>query len=397
MTDAHTQPTNRPRMPGVLIAHPGTEMYGSDRVMLETASALVDRGWRVSAAVPDSGALARRLSHSGVRVAEVPTAVLRKSALRPLGMARFVVSVLRSVIPSIRLVRSCRPDVVYVSTITVPSWVILSRILGVPVVVHVQEAEVSVPRLLRKLMNLPQLMASRVVVNSEFTLDVLADLFPRVRRAAVVVANPVPGPPSPLVSRTSIRPELRVLYLGRLSPRKGPQFLVPAIAEVRRRGGEVRLRMVGSVFPGYEWFAEELRSSVKALGLEDRIETKGFQPDPWPDIDWADVLVVPSVEPESFGNTAIEALLASRPVVVTSEGGLPEAVQGMVSAQIVPPGDPGAIARSLSEVAEHWSRWRRAGEIDASVAERRHSPVRYGDRVDALLRSCTTALLEAAP
>jgi glycosyltransferase involved in cell wall biosynthesis len=99
----------------------------------------------------------------------------------------------------------------------------------------------------------------------------------------------------------------------------------------------------------------------------------------------ADVVVVPSLADEPFGNTAVEALLAARPVIVSGAGGLLEAVEGFDSAQLVRPGDAAAIAAAIERVRIEWPAFRARASADAVVAADRHSPDRYGDRMAGLL------------
>ena len=49
----------RPRT--VLVAHPNAELYGSDRVMLETVAAFRERGWSVEVSLPCVGPLVEEL------------------------------------------------------------------------------------------------------------------------------------------------------------------------------------------------------------------------------------------------------------------------------------------------------------------------------------------------
>ncbi|HKY14081.1 MAG TPA: glycosyltransferase, partial [Microthrixaceae bacterium] len=115
-------------------------------------------------------------------------------------------------------------------------------------------------------------------------------------------------------------------------------------------------------------------------------ELLGFRPDIWPVVAAADIVVVPSVADEPFGNTAVEAVLAARPVVVSESGGLPEAIRGMTSAQQVPPGDASAIATAIDTTISSWPDVRLAAMNDASTASDRHSLSRYGDRMAEILR-----------
>ena len=70
----------------VLVAHPSADLYGSDRVLLETIEGLERSGAKVVVTLPSSGLLVPELMRRGARVILCPTPVLRKSMLSPLGL-----------------------------------------------------------------------------------------------------------------------------------------------------------------------------------------------------------------------------------------------------------------------------------------------------------------------
>jgi glycosyltransferase involved in cell wall biosynthesis len=273
---------------------------------------------------------------------------------------------------------------VYVSTITLPVWPVLARFMRRRVVLHVHEAEGGAARVVRRLLAAPARFAHVVLVNSRYSRDVLLESSPWAAGRTVVVANGVAGPPRAVPPRPELDGPLRLVYVGRLSPRKGPQVAVAALAELARRGVHAQLRLVGSVFPGYEWFEADLRGQVERAGLTGHVEFAGFIPDVWAALRDADAVLVPSVLDEPFGNTAVEAVLAARPVVVSATSGLVEAAAGYASAQAVPPGDAAAWADALQRVVTDWPALSRAALRDAAVARRRHAPDRYRSRVAAL-------------
>ena len=378
--------------PPLLVVHPGAELYGADRVLLESATALTGR-FTVTVAVPGPGPLVGELQARGVRVEQCPMPVLRNAALRPRGAVRLLADAVRGALPAVRLLRRHGAAGVYVNTLTLPSWPLLARLAGRRSLCHVHEAEQSAPRLLRLGMALCPVLADRVVANSRFTLDVLAEVAPRLRRRSTVVHNAVRGPGEPVPARAELTGPLRLLYVGRLSPRKGPQVAVATLQELLARGVDARLTLVGSVFEGYEWFADELRRTVAEAGLADRVEFAGFSADVWPHLSAADVVLVPSVGDESFGNTAVEAVLAARPLVVSAHSGLREAAAGYAAARSVDAGRPGEWADAVQRLTADWDATRTAALADATEARRRHAPERYRDELVAAV----AALGPAAP
>jgi glycosyltransferase involved in cell wall biosynthesis len=64
----------------------------------------------------------------------------------------------------------------------------------------------------------------------------------------------------------------------------------------------------------------------------------------------ADIVVNPSIEPEPFGRTVIEAQAMGRPVIVSDQGGTAETVDHGVTGWRVPPADPAALANAVSHL-----------------------------------------------
>jgi glycosyltransferase involved in cell wall biosynthesis len=374
----------------ILVAHPSAELYGSDRVLLESVSAFVEAGWRVVTTLPSGGPLVDELRARGSDVVLCTAPVVRKSALRPAGFARFLGTGIAGFVSGLRLLRREHPQVVYVSTLTIPLWVLLARLCGLRVIAHVHEAERSAPAIQRNVLAFPLLFAQTIVSNSRFSADVLASSFRSLGKRAKILNNGVPGPANPEAARAHLVDALRVTYVGRLSPRKGVDVAVDAVALLNDNGVPADLTLLGAVFPGYEWYEQQLRDQVARLGLADKVRFMGFQPNVWGIIAEGDVVVVPSRIDEPFGNTAVEAILAARPVVASATSGLLEATSGFESARTVTPDDPAALASALTVGAKRWEEWREEALRDLPVAEARHSPASYRTRIVELLDETST-------
>ncbi|GAA1364196.1 glycosyltransferase family 4 protein [Arthrobacter rhombi] len=364
-----------------LIVHPGAELYGSDRVVLESAIGLLEEGASVVVCIPAKGPLHQLLRAEGATTVRGPSLVLRKMLLRPRNWPSLVRDAAVGLVAGIRVVYQYRPDVILVNTITLPMWPLLARVLGIPVVTHIHEAEASASRRVRKAIYAPHLLSHKVVLNSDFSTRVLADCFPALAARSSVVYNGVPGPAERTAPRPDLNGELRVLFLGRLSERKGPHVAVRAIHELKQRGIRAHLTIAGAAFEGKEQFADELRNLVSTLGIQGDVSFTGFTPDIWPLLDDADALVVPSTVDEPFGNTAVEGILAGRPVVVSNTSGLREAARGYESAIYVEPNDDQGIADALERVYREWEYFSTHAATDAIAAEEKHSLATYRKKI----------------
>lgn len=369
----------------VLVAHPSAELYGSDRVLLETVTGLIQAHNQVTVALPVDGPLRPALEAEGANVVVVRMPVIRKSALRPVGFVRLLRDAVLGSVAAVPLIRNSGRDGVYVNTITIPSWLVLARLLRRGSICHVHEAERSAPRPLRLMLNLPLLAADRLLVNSSFSRDVLTQDVGRLADRSQIVLNGVPGPTAPQPARRALQAPVRILFIGRLSPRKGPQVALAAVSELVREGADVQLDLLGSVYSGYEWFEDELRHAAGAE-LAGRVRFLGFEADVWPRMEQADIILIPSVVDEPFGNTAVEAVLSQRPSVVSDTSGLREASAGYRSALLVPPDDPAAIAAAVRRITENWADYREWAVEDARLAEQRHSVEAYRHSVAEAVR-----------
>jgi glycosyltransferase involved in cell wall biosynthesis len=127
----------------------------------------------------------------------------------------------------------------------------------------------------------------------------------------------------------------------RLVPRMGLDVLLDAWARVPR----ALLVLVGEG-PDHP----RLAALARDLGILDRVRFAGKASEhELPE--WyraADVCVLPSLQLEGFGLSALEAMSCGTPVVVSDAGGLPEALRGLDHQLVVPRGDSAALAARLT-------------------------------------------------
>ncbi|MEJ2868170.1 glycosyltransferase family 4 protein [Actinomycetospora sp. OC33-EN08] len=185
--------------------------------------------------------------------------------------------------------------------------------------------------------------AAAVATTSRWTADRVVAVH-GVDPARVVVAPPGvdPAPPAPGSAVAGVRP--RLLCLGALTPTKGQDLLVDALAGLRAQDWTCSLVGPLTRDPG---FVASLRARVIAHGLADRVTVTGPLVGDRLRPVWAatDLLVVPS-RTETFGMVVPEALARGIPVLAADVGGVREA--GPTA--LVPAENVGALAAAL----RHW-------------------------------------------
>ena len=373
----------------ILVAHPGSEMYGSDRVLLEDTKGLLRGGWHVTVALPNEGPLAALLREHGAIVVICATPVLRKAIFTSSGARVFVSALCRGFVQTQRLFKSLKPSAVLVNTTTIPLWIIYARLTGRRVAIHVHESESQSPKLIRFGLSFPGALTNQIITNSKFTNDVYLEQIPWARKNSKIIYNGIPGPEDPKPAREHLTGPVQILYVGRLSERKGLMVLIEAVRLLQQRELDIEVSLVGAVFSGYEHFEQELRGQVRTLPYPDRVKFLGFQDNVWRYYAQSDIAVVPSIMEETFGNTAVESILSQRPVVSSNIGGLKEAVESYPSAILTDPGDVEQLAAGIERIVTEWDHFREAATRDAITARKRHDPQRFGENIDATLKSMT--------
>lgn len=141
-----------------------------------------------------------------------------------------------------------------------------------------------------------------------------------------------------------------VIVPGRLSREKGVNFFVDAMAKV---GGESKAILVGD---GGE--RASLTEQVSKVGLGERVEFAGFQPEARMHLYYsaADLVCLPSLE-EGWPDALMESFACGCPFVASDVGGVSEIAALTGAGILAQPGDASDLARALKEgLARNWDR-----------------------------------------
>jgi glycosyltransferase involved in cell wall biosynthesis len=182
--------------------------------------------------------------------------------------------------------------------------------------------------------------AARVIVTSPQTRRDLAAYDVVDARVGVVL----PGTEPAALARGSGGPDVALLCVASLTPRKGHLVLLEALAGLRDLPW--RLTCVGS--PERDpAMARAIGAAIERHGLSARVRLIGEQSEAGlrPFYDTADLFVLASHH-EGYGMVLAEALARGLPIVATSAGAISDTVPAAAGI-LVPPGDPAALAAAL--------------------------------------------------
>lgn len=333
----------------VLAVAQAAELGGAELVLPRLAPALAREGVDLEVAIPAEGGVARACREQGLTVHRLPSGPLRRG-----GWPRAVLAWPRAR----ALVRRTRPDVVWLNGI-VPQRLV-PALGGTPALVYLHDlvdhrpAQWRSPRFWR---------AVRLVACASDAVGHAAAAAgaPRERLRTV----PAPADAAEPAARPDWADGRPVIgFVGRIEPRKGVLDLLAAVRELLPRVPELRVVLVrGPALDADRDYERRVLDAVSGLG--ESAVVLGPVDDARELMPWFDVLCVPSLV-EPFGTVAAEALAAGTPAVVTDSGGMPEYVVPGRSGEVVPPGEPAALAAALERVLPRAAEMADAAREDAA-------------------------------
>jgi glycosyltransferase involved in cell wall biosynthesis len=335
--------------------------------------------------LPDHGVLAADLRAVEIEVLVRPLAVLRRSLMSRNGIARVVASWAADAGGLGRLARSREVSLVHTNTSVTLGGAAAARVAGVPHVWHVREIYAGFERwfpayrrLLLSAQALPCVSrATCLQFDGASQAFVLHDgLAVDPHRAVRAEARAALG----------LAPDAFVAgVLGRISGWKGQDVLVSALGEEPLRGrADVVALVAGAPSRGEERHRRELHALAARLGVVERLHDVGFQDDLAALYGAADVVVVPSKQPDPLPNAALEASAAGCCVVAAAHGGLPEIVRDRQTGRLVAPRDPQSLAVVLAELADDPEQRERLGTAAAADVRARFARPRLLEEVQTL-------------
>jgi Glycosyltransferase len=326
---------------------PALHSGGAERSTLEIARALVQAGHR-AVVISAGGRLVEQLEAEGSEHVRLD---LGRKSLRTLGR----LGTLR------RVLRELKPDIVHARS-RLPGWLGWWAIQGMQprphfiTTVHGLNSPSRYSAIL--------LRGERVIAVSQTMRDYVLSHYPWLDRARVRV---IPRGIDPAAFPYGHRPDeawqkaffaehpalagAPLLTLpGRGTRLKGHHDAIELLADLKRRGIEARLLLLGVIEPGRESYLAELRELIRIRGVTSQVVLTGARGDVRDIFAVSTLILQLSNQPESFGRTVVEALSLCRPVLGYAHGGVGELLAELYPAGRVPPGDRERLVERAAEL-----------------------------------------------
>ncbi len=313
-------------------------LAGTEIATYYLAQHLTRRGHEVHVITSLDEGLPEEICENGIHIRRLP-----RIRVRFVGVFAFWAAIIRTI-------RMVNPDIVHAQSLYIAIPALVSkRFLKIPYLVWGRGSDVYLPNRFTKL------TAKTILKNADSVLALTKEMKRVMQviydREIAVVPNGIDlnEYTARLPAREVEGCKKRILFVGRLHPVKGVQYLLQAMKIVHEEMPEARLILVGD---GEE--RDILESLTDNLGIRGCVEFVGKVPHEMiPDYMYhADVFVLPSLS-ESFGIVNLEAMACGLPIVATRVGGLPDVIEDGVNGYLVGTREPREIAERLLMVMQN--------------------------------------------
>ncbi|MFH1761856.1 MAG: glycosyltransferase family 4 protein [bacterium] len=377
-------------MKNVLYINSFTQMGGAEYSLLEIFRYLPHKEFKPILVCWGQGALTERAASMNVKCINLPSPkgiekiTRNRPFLRIFWNLPFIIGFFTCILKLRKEIYKQRIDLVHTNNFkSLPLGLISTIFSDIPLVVHHRDIypKFSLATLFFIVLALKKKL--RIICISKAVLQSLPGI---ALKKSEVIYNGVTRK-QPAMTRSRLLNELNlpensrpVLYVGRIVPWKGVELLIKAFARVNTVLPDTCLLLVGSVMYWDPAYLGELKTKVRALGLEKKILFTGHRENTEDYYANADILVLPSKN-EPFGRILVEAMLQKCPVLGLNEGGVPELIKHGENGFLIPSADPGDIAQSIISALSSRKLLARLGENGSAFALKHFTGERYVNQI----------------
>ncbi|OHA96988.1 MAG: hypothetical protein A3J09_02915 [Candidatus Zambryskibacteria bacterium RIFCSPLOWO2_02_FULL_51_21] len=321
---------------------------GAQRYVFDLATEAKKAGHDVAVLCGGEGSLVRKLEEEKVRVITMPHLKRDISIIDEFKSFYFIFQTLRKERPAVFHTNSSKMGGL---------GNLAARLAGVKKIIFTSHGwEFNAPRpwwqkiLIMKFVWLTIALSHKTICVSKKTREQIS-WFPFIQGKLAVVHNGIA--PFFLLPKEAARRALgihdnEILLAGTLSelhPVKGLDILLDAWGKFTKKN-EATLVMLGD-----GGIRESLEDYAGELDIADRVIFKGYLDNAKQYLNAFDIFCLPS-RSEALPYTLLEAGIASRPVIASNVGGIPEIIENGISGALVPPEDSETLFSTLVLFAE---------------------------------------------
>lgn len=361
-------------MSSILIWETLANIGGGQEMTLKVADILKENH-SLHFLIPEKGELSQQLDKRNIPYTLMGDQTMPKGTKGIKGLIKFLYLTVLASIKGRKEVRKINPDYLYAPGPAALVWSAMCAKRSTKVVWHLHHFFPSGAT--RRLLNIfsSAKCVKRIISVSDYVGEQINN--PKAQSKKLTLYNPVSSL-SQDVPRKNLCDEfekldkkLRVAQIGFITPTKGQMLSVEVMHNLKSRGYDAALAIIGSVSEGDDAFKVQLDEKIKEYGLLDNIVFTGYRTDVSEILSTFDVLFVPCAV-EGFSLAAAQAITENVPVLCVDKTGC---------AEIVTKSNCGMVFTVESDVSVVADTLIKTAQIDVKAVKEKHP--------DFLLSECS--------
>ena len=330
-------------MNNIVFLHSSSELYGSDRSLLNLVKNLDKDKFNITVILPEDGPLVDKINKvDNVEVIINELAVLRRKNLSLSGMSQYFIMLIKSIKFINNLIKEKNIDIVYTNTSVIFAGGISAKLCKVKSIWHIREIIKSKYErfIVSKIVDI---FSDYIIANSKATAEAISNTKDKVK----VIYNAIDieknidleyndGAYKEVASTVAGGSDkIKVGMAGRINRWKGQKLFVDMAKLVSQENDNVEFLIAGDVYKGEDEILDDLKEYILESGVKDKIVLLGQVDNMNSFYKEIDIFILPSIQPEPFGLVVIEAMNNKLPVVATNHGGPVEIIENNVDGFLV--------------------------------------------------------------
>mgnify|MGYP005755453945 CR=1 FL=1 len=368
-------------MKNILFVHSSSELYGSDRSLLNIVKNIDKEKFHIHIILPCQGPLVNEINKvPNVKLGVHNIAVLRRKNLSIAGGIKFILEFINSYKYLKYYITQNDIDIVDTNTAVVFPAAIAAKRLRKKSIWHIREIikNRTENRIISYIMNR---YADIIIANSKATGKAICVDQEKVR----VVYNAVDEKKN--IEKKS-HSQLTIGMAGRINRWKGQKLFVDAAEIIHNKFPDVVFEIAGDTFSGEEYLKDELIQYIKKKDLSQNVRLLGQVNNMNDFYSGLDIFVLPSIQPEPFGLVIIEAMGFGIPVIATNHGGPTEIITDGVEGYLVDYKSANQMAERLIELLSDEKKRFKMGQNGIKRKRKSFSIVSMVNSLEEIFNEC---------
>lgn len=344
----------------ILYFHQSAQLYGSDKTLLQLAVGMFEKGNKVIVVLPETGPLSAELQNYNIQIIISPVFKLSRDMFTFRKLFHSFFQAFYSLRKIKHELNGIKIDCVHSNTLAVLLGAIYAKIFRIKHLWHVHEI-IQHPKIIISIYKLLLKNFSSIIVYNSHATERHWGINGK-KIFTQVIHNGVADLDSKFPTNENeffknqiaeiANKKIVISLIGRISRLKGQRLLLKAFENCCPNYNNSILLFVGDSPNGQEFYQSELESLIEHSPKKDSIRIIPFQLNISEIYKLSTIIVIPSTEPESFGMTALEAMIAKKPVIAAGHGGILELIEHNKTGLIFEPNNEIALSHELKRLME---------------------------------------------